>query len=205
MPRLPDLYYRQMGSPEGRLAPAAARWMNLGNRIINRQAVARLGKVDGQRILDVGFGGGIGLRRLLDRGAIVVGVDPSASMARYCAERFTTERLNGQLSIEVARVEQLPFDNHTIDQAITVNSIYFWDDPAAGLAELQRVLRPGGVLVVATSAARTCRFFGFGAKGLFVPNPDLLESLALEAGFQRAVIEHRPNLGGTQLTVCTAA
>jgi arsenite methyltransferase len=205
MPRLPDFYYKQMGEPAGRLANAAARWMNLGNRIINSQAVRRLGAVAGERVIDVGYGGGLGLRKLLTSGCRVVGLDPSRAMARYCARHYTPEQRSGRLTLIVARVERLPLADASVDRALAVNTIYFWDDPGKGLSELQRVLRPGGTLVVATSAARTCRFFGFETSSLFIPDPDALGSLADLAGFRHTVIERHHSPGGAQLVVCTAA
>jgi SAM-dependent methyltransferase len=204
MPRLPDFYYNQMGKPAGRLANTAARWMNLGNRIINGQAIARLGAVAGERVIDVGYGGGLGLRKLLTAGCRVVGLDPSRPMARYCGRHLAPERLSGRLALIVGEVEHLPLADASIDKALAVNTIYFWHDPGAGFSELRRVLRPGGTLVVATSAARTCRFFGFGSKDLFIPNPDTIRNLARLAGFRHTAIERHHGPGGTRLVVCTA-
>lgn len=204
MPRLPGFYYEQMSRPHGRGAAWAARWMNAGNHIINRQAVLRLGAQPGERALEAGFGGGTGLRLLLAAGVSVVGIDPSPAMIGYCSERFSTDIATGRLRIMAGAAESLPFKDNSVDGAIAVNTIYFWDDPGRGIAEICRVLRPGRRLVVATSSAWPCRFFGFDDKGMFIPDPGKLLTLADAAGFSEATIEHKPNLGGTQLLVCSA-
>jgi ubiquinone/menaquinone biosynthesis C-methylase UbiE len=202
MPRLPNFYYDQMSGPHGRLANAAARWMNLGNRVINKQAVRRLDAQPSEVAVDVGFGGGLGLGLLLETGALVIGIDPSHAMARFCGDQFAAALDGGQLALCTGLVEELPFRNGSVDRILAVNTIYFWEDQARGIRELRRVLRPEGRLVIATSSPRTCRFFGFGAKGMFVPEPDVIVRMAQDAGFATVDVDRVPNLGGTLLFVC---
>jgi ubiquinone/menaquinone biosynthesis C-methylase UbiE len=40
-------------------------------------------------------------------------------------------------------VEKLPFDDNTFDKALAINSMQLWPDPAAGLREIRRVVKPG--------------------------------------------------------------
>lgn len=204
MARLPGFYYEQMSRPHGRRAAWAARWMNVGNQIINRQAVHRLGAQPGERVLEAGFGGGMGLRLLLAAGVSVVGIDPSPAMIGYCSDRFSADVTSGRLRMMAGTAEGLPLKDNSVDGAIAVNTIYFWDDPGRGMSEICRVLRPGRRLVVATSSAWPCRFFGFHNQGMFIPDPSKLLALADAAGFSEATIEHKANLGGTQLFVCSA-
>ena len=42
----------------------------------------------------------------------------------------------------------MPFQDASVDGLLSVNTIYFWPDPAAALREIRRVLRPGGRLVL---------------------------------------------------------
>jgi ubiquinone/menaquinone biosynthesis C-methylase UbiE len=82
------------------------------------------------RTLDVGCGGGAIARRI---GAI--GVDASRAEAR---------RARGVCASAVA----LPFADATFDSVVSSCSIKHWPDAAAGVQEMQRVLQPGGTLVV---------------------------------------------------------
>ena len=46
-------------------------------------------------------------------------------------------------------MEALPLADRSVDKAASVNNLYFWPDPEAGMAELARVLRSGGLLAIA--------------------------------------------------------
>jgi ubiquinone/menaquinone biosynthesis C-methylase UbiE len=101
-----------------------------------------------QRVLDVGCGTGRLLRqaRQCHPSAMLVGVDLAWGMVATAAAATPTE-----LAIRHVRAaaEQLPFADRTFDLAIVTMSLRHWTDPAAGIAQIDRVLIPGGVLVVA--------------------------------------------------------
>ena len=62
-------------------------------------------------------------------------------------------RLTARATFHVAQAAQLPIAAGTADLAVTSASLHHWSDPAAGLAEIARVLGPGGRLVLADVAA----------------------------------------------------
>lgn len=98
-------------------------------------------------VLEVGFGGGALLEMLLDatRGQ-VVGVDISPEMVERARKRFAGE---ARARILEGSVDRLPLDTASVDRACSVNNLYFWPSLDAGLRELSRVIRPGGLLSVA--------------------------------------------------------
>jgi arsenite methyltransferase len=109
-------------------------------------------------VLEVGFGGGALLRSLLlgTRGE-VFGADLSKSLIARARDRFARDVRRGRLHLYHASVENLPLPPATVTRAVSVNSLYFWPDPAAGFAELARVMKPGGRLAIAFEPAAELR------------------------------------------------
>ena len=119
-----------------------------------------------ERILDVGSGTGIFTREFLDRGAEVVGLDISLAMLVYAAEKATLRQAQGDLCpMPVRAGEQaqampcrgvtadmasLPFADGSFDKSVSVAALEFVADEKRAVAELFRVTKPGGVVVVAT-------------------------------------------------------
>lgn len=109
--------------------------------------VALLGEMpDGSAILDLPCGGGLAFRGLRPEQAVrYVAADLSPVMlarARGQAER----RGLTQVEFVEADVESLPFGDAEFDLCVTYNSLHCFPDPPAALAEMARVLRPGGTL-----------------------------------------------------------
>lgn len=94
-------------------------------------------------ILDVGCGAGWLSRRLakmVPQGR-VVGMDVSDEMIRH-ARRASVDFEN--LLFVAGEVAEIPWEPNFFSHAISVESSYYWPDPAAGIREIHRVLKPGG-------------------------------------------------------------
>lgn len=110
-----------------------------------------------ESVLELGFGGGALLQDLLAAGAQVAGVDASAAMVERARRRFRKAIAAGRLSVAEGVAEALPLPAASVDKACSVNSLYFWADPALAVAEFARVLRPGGRLVLVFQSAEQVR------------------------------------------------
>src|SRR6201995_1427184 len=96
----------------------------------------------GQRVLDVGCGPGPLTAELAARlgPAAVSAADPSPSFAAAVRERLPA------VDVRQAPAEQLPFADTAFDAALAQLVVHFMADPVAGLREMGRVTRPGGVV-----------------------------------------------------------
>jgi ubiquinone/menaquinone biosynthesis C-methylase UbiE len=127
-------------------AYAAANESSLLNGYYARPAVLDLaGDVAGRRILDVGCGAGPMLAALRDRGAVVTGVDPSIKMLELARQRLGEGAVLYQAGLGG---DPLPFPDGAFDDAIVCLVLHYLEDWSAPLAELRRVLAPGGRLIV---------------------------------------------------------
>jgi ubiquinone/menaquinone biosynthesis C-methylase UbiE len=99
----------------------------------------------GKKVLDVGCGNGYVLSRYAQEGAQVVGVDVTAAAIRLCRQRFGYGGLAG--SFMVANAEQLPFAADGFDCVCSMGVLHHTPDTAGAVAEIFRVLKPGGYVV----------------------------------------------------------
>ncbi|HEX9933073.1 MAG TPA: class I SAM-dependent methyltransferase [Allosphingosinicella sp.] len=150
---------RQFARPSGLAGRLLiAPWLDRISRRANRLALERLAPAPGERVLELGFGGG-GLLGLVlqSKLAKLIAVDASRAMVRRAARRFAASVSSDRLELLHARAEALPLGGGSIDAAVSVSSLYFWDDLHRALTELARVLRPGGRLVLVWEAPETLR------------------------------------------------
>lgn len=176
---------RQLACPSRR----SGRLMNLANASINRRALELLALSPGDRVLEVGFGGGGALARTLARADFVAAIDPSEASVHAARGRFAEELRSGRLRIEHAVVENVPFESDSFDRALSVNTIYFWADPDRGLREIHRVLKSGGRLVLGTETRRVPQW---AARQGFTSYPEDEQATLLRgAGFGRISVERQ--------------
>jgi SAM-dependent methyltransferase len=77
-------------------------------------------------------------------GNAVVMLDPNTKSMTEGLKNAREKGLEDRLSAVVGRAEAMPFPDNSVDLVVSRGSIFFWDDPAKGLTEVARVLRPGG-------------------------------------------------------------
>lgn len=122
--------------------------MNRGNAAMNTFAVKTLDVGATDRVLEIGFGGGVTLPSLIDSAAFVAGVDRSRDMVIRAKKEFAKAISSKRADFYESNVETLPFASASFDRVCTVNTVYFWASLDVAFAEIHRVLTPGGRLVV---------------------------------------------------------
>jgi ubiquinone/menaquinone biosynthesis C-methylase UbiE len=100
----------------------------------------------GKRVLDVGAGNGYVLGKYAVEGAVVSGIDITPTAIDLCEKRFRYARLRGDFRI--AQAEALPYEDQTFDCVCSMGVLHHVSDTKKAIAEIFRVLKPGGRLIV---------------------------------------------------------
>jgi arsenite methyltransferase len=176
----------QLRRPEGVRGRLVARGLNRGNRDVVLAAVVATGLEAGQVAADIGFGGGVGLRPLLDRvgpDGHVHGVELSDTMLAVARRRFSEDAAAGRLSLHAGDLADLPLEGDSLDAAITVNTVYFVEDLEQAFAEIARALRPNGRVVIGVGDPAAMARMSFTAHGFTLRPIDDLKRLLRTSGF----------------------
>jgi ubiquinone/menaquinone biosynthesis C-methylase UbiE len=137
---------RMFGRPRGALGRLGGIIMARTNGEFARSAIGLLDVQPDDRVLEVGFGPGVGIEILAKSAPAghVAGVDCSGEMVEQAAARNAGAIERGVVDLRHGSVETLPFDDGAFDAALAINSMQVWPDAVAGLREIRRVVRPGG-------------------------------------------------------------
>lgn len=150
-----------------------AEFLSLGqNSRWRHELVRHIARFQPERVLDVATGtAGVAIALARATDARIVGVDISEPMLERGRECIRNADLDSRIRLEMARAEHLPFPDRSFDAVSFTYLLRYVADPAATLAELARVLRPGG---------------GMASLDFLVP-PDALPRLAWR-GYTRLVL-----------------
>ena len=183
------------------IAKQFARPCGIGGRLImnvmNRQNAALydatealLHAQDHETILDIGCGNGIMMERLASAcDCRLIGTDISEDALSMAKQRLTSVSAD----LICCPVDEMPLKSASIDKALTVNTMYFWDDLSAGFAEIARVLKPGGAFISTHYTNRALEAFSHTRFGYKKHAESDIISAARTAGFD---VETTPIMGG---------
>ena len=142
----------------GRMAGRFMLWTNKQDDVVHVLAVQ-----PGHDVLEIGYGPGGLIRLLAERtdAASIRGVDPSPAMRDQASRHNRTAVRTGRVALDLGTADRTGLPDASVDRVVSVNNLAIWLDLDAAVAELHRVVRPGGTVVIAwhggTSPSRIAR------------------------------------------------
>jgi demethylmenaquinone methyltransferase/2-methoxy-6-polyprenyl-1,4-benzoquinol methylase len=136
-----------------------ARWREaMVDRLVEAPGTGTADRV----VLDVAAGtAGVSLQIAARTGARVIGLDLTEQMLRQGAQNIAAAGADGRVRLVNARAEQLPLPDASVDALSFTYLLRYVSDPQATLAELARVVRPGGTVASLEFNVPPSRFWRF--------------------------------------------
>jgi ubiquinone/menaquinone biosynthesis C-methylase UbiE len=112
-------------------------------------------------------------------------------MLKLARRSFREEMESGRLEIKEGSVSAIPFPDASFTHVTAINTLHFWPDPAGGLREVRRVLRPGGRVVIVLRPKDYLERIRFTRHGFTAYDDQELADLLHRAGLEGVRIERR--------------
>ncbi|MBS1230704.1 MAG: putative methyltransferase, UbiE/COQ5 family [Proteobacteria bacterium] len=181
-------FSRQLAKPSGLFGRLlTARWLEKANAGMNSLTLDALALKPGDRLLELGFGSGYLLEKVLANRLcdFAAGADISPEMVRHVGARLRPYVEAGKAQIRDGDIEAIPFADGEFTKLCSVNTLYFWKDPQRALAECRRVLAVGGRLALCFNAKSELAKWPGHVHGFTLYELADVEAMLAAAGFCR--------------------
>lgn len=141
---------KNVRKPEGKKGEEVLERMNKSHTPVSLWALSHMDIEDDSNVLDIGCGGGINLERLhnLSPNGKTIGIDYSSTSVKKSIEYNKDYVEEGKISVLEADVQNIPFEDNSIDVATAFETVYFWPDIVNSFMEVRRVLRDDGLFMI---------------------------------------------------------
>lgn len=140
----------QLRCPSGQNGLQMAKTMHQSNIGMIRRSIDFLTPEKGEKVLELGHGNCEHLPEVLLKAADLsyCGLEISGTMRDEAIRLNKKYMCDGKVEFKLYDGKTVPFGNILFDKIFTVNTLYFWEDPAGLLDQLFEILRPSGKCVV---------------------------------------------------------
>jgi arsenite methyltransferase len=138
----------QFGNPSGFFGKILARGMAWGHRDFYSNTAEVLNLQQDDKILEIGFGSGLFIKKYASHVARIAGLDLSEEMVNMA--RSINKKLieSGKAEFIQGNASSLPWGDNEFSVVVGIETFFFWQEPMKSLMEIYRVLAPGGRLVL---------------------------------------------------------
>lgn len=199
----------QLRKPHGEWAENTGEFMNKGNELLNRRAIEELNVTDGDVVLEIGMGNGYFAGDIISQADNVTyfGCDYSQEMVDASNRKNVEHIVSGKATFVCGNADTMLFDDNTFDKILTANTIYFWDDVAKTFAEIKRVLKANGKLVIAVRPEALMKTYPMTKYGFTTYTAERLQQVIADNGFEvvnvREEEEPPQEMGGQDLKLAS--
>lgn len=182
----PEEQAAQLRKPNGSGADEIFEYMNRGNQVLYPAMLRHLDIPKNGNVLELGQGNGMLVADILQSapGVTYAGIDFSESSCKAAAEKNKSWVEKGMARFEHGEIQKMPFANHQFDVVLGTNIFYFWENPAAELAEISRVIKPGGRLVFGYRSKSKLGQLPFTQFGFTLYDPSALQNMMEILGWE---------------------
>jgi iron complex transport system ATP-binding protein len=147
----------QYARPQGDRGIAVMAEMNISHRGQIQWGITNLPDIEPETILDVGTGGGIFARYMLERygKSKVTAIDISDTAVEYCKDYNKDFVEEGRLQVDQGSVSHMPYGDGAFDLVVSNASHPYWTNLANDLKDIARVTKSGGVVCLTVASSIT--------------------------------------------------
>jgi ubiquinone/menaquinone biosynthesis C-methylase UbiE len=151
--RFKKLVDKQYGKPKGLVG------LYIGEKMVQQHQPETLWTINllspqhDDTILELGCGAGYAVKQIIDEFHVnqLVGLDISKTVIQSARIRNRKHLSNGKVKFLQGDVKQLPFQDQFFSKVFSIQSIYFWEDLPNTFAEIYRVMKPEGSIIITLS------------------------------------------------------
>lgn len=182
----PQTMAGQLRRPSGWMARRVGQRMNAANRVLYDATWRAIDLRPGMHVLEIGFGNGLFFPDLFQQAndLRVTGLDFSEAMHKEATANNRALIGSGRLQLHHSDSAAMPFADNSFDRIYCINVVYFWDDPAAHLREVKRVLAPGGTFTATIRTKSTMEVMPFTRYGFAMYEQADWEAVLARNGFK---------------------
>jgi SAM-dependent methyltransferase len=138
----------QARKPTGFLGKIHARGMAWGHRSFYKNAAKALDLQPDDKLLEIGFGSGLFIKKYASHVSRIAGLDYSEDMVNLASSINKSLIESGKAEFKQGDAAAIPWDDNEFSAAVGIETFFFWPEPEASLKEIFRVLAPEGRLVL---------------------------------------------------------
>ncbi len=183
---------KQAGSPSGYIGRLMGRMMNRFHHSTYLLAEKEASKLEDATVLDIGCGGGRMLNMMASCPQVerAYGIDHSSDMVELSRRNNRSLIDSGKVSIAEGESDALEFQDEYFDMVTAFETVIFWPDWEKSFLEIERTLKPGGILLLVNRRPEASKKDNVWASAINIRSLDELKTSLEKSGFEDVLTDN---------------